>query len=179
MTRKPQSAAIVPIAPRSFAPTQTAMPTIFGPGMNWQRLTTSANSPSLIQRRFSTAIRRAQTIPPPPPIPQSETVRNAVKSAARGTVCSTFCSCAAACVICDLSGIEGGRAATLFMLVRRCKSGYPPVCDSLTTRAAISAKYVLCRRGQQIPGHPKMVRRPSSARRLRSSISGVSTWTDI
>jgi chromate transport protein ChrA len=34
MTRKPQSAAIVPIPPRIFAPTQTAMPTMFGPGMN-------------------------------------------------------------------------------------------------------------------------------------------------
>jgi hypothetical protein len=29
--RKPQSAAIVPMAPRIFAPTQTAMPTMFGP----------------------------------------------------------------------------------------------------------------------------------------------------
>ena len=43
MTRKPETAAIVPTVPRIFAPTHTAIPTMFGPGMNWQRLTMSAN----------------------------------------------------------------------------------------------------------------------------------------
>src|SRR5215831_1722080 len=94
MTRKPEIAAIVPTPPRTFAPMQTAMPMMFGPGMNWQRLTMSANSLSLIQRRFSTAIRRAQTIPPLKP--QSETIRNAVNKAARGTARSTSCLCAQA-----------------------------------------------------------------------------------
>jgi hypothetical protein len=42
---------------------------------------------SLIQRRFSTAMRRAQTMPPPPPTPKSETARNAVNKAERGTAC--------------------------------------------------------------------------------------------
>ena len=75
---------------RIFAPTQTAMPTMLGPGINWQRLTISANSLSVSQRRFSTATRRAQTTPPPP-TPHSETARNAVNKAARGTVCSSCC----------------------------------------------------------------------------------------
>jgi hypothetical protein len=61
----------------------TAMPTMFGPGMNWQRLTMSANSCSLNQRRCSTAMRRAKARPPPKP--QSETVRSAMKSAAMAT----------------------------------------------------------------------------------------------
>src|SRR5262249_41274050 len=65
------------------APMQTAMPMMFGPGMNWQRLTMSANSLSLIQRRFFTAIRRAPTIPALKP--PSETIRNAVNKTARGT----------------------------------------------------------------------------------------------
>src|SRR5215472_16982137 len=92
MTRKPEIAAIVPTPPRTFAPMQTAMPMMFGPGMNWQRLTMSANSLSLIQRRFSTAIRRAQTIPALKP--QSETIRNAVNKAARGTARSSCRRCA-------------------------------------------------------------------------------------
>jgi hypothetical protein len=46
--------------------------------------------------------------------------------------------------------------------------GHWSACVSLTTRAAISLNYVLCRRGQQTPGHTKTVRRPSSAQRLRS-----------
>ena len=37
-----------------------------------------------------------------------------------------------------------------------------------TTRAALSPNYVRYRRGQQTPGHPKTVRRSSSARRSRS-----------
>src|SRR6516225_5034534 len=94
MTRKPATAAMVPIVPRILAPTQTAIPTMFGPGMNWQRLTMSANSRSLIQRRVSTAMRRAQTIPPPPPTPQSETIRKAVNKALRGTAGSSSGYCA-------------------------------------------------------------------------------------
>ena len=81
-----ETAAIAPINPRNFAPTQTATPTTFGPGMNWQRLRMSANSSSLIQRRCSTVIRRAQTSPPPKL--QSETLRNAMNSEASAT-CST------------------------------------------------------------------------------------------
>jgi hypothetical protein len=49
--RKPATAAIASIDPRSFVSTQTAMPTMFGPGINWQRLTVSAKSCSLIHRR--------------------------------------------------------------------------------------------------------------------------------
>ena len=41
-------------------------------------------------------------------------------------------------------------------------------CVSLTTRAAISMNYLACRRGQQTPGHPKTVRRSSSAHYPRS-----------
>lgn len=41
-------------------------------------------------------------------------------------------------------------------------------CVSLTTRGVTLLNYVLCRRGQQTPGAPKTVRRPSSAQRLRS-----------
>jgi hypothetical protein len=34
MIRKPEIAAMVPIRPRIFAPIQTAMPMMFGPGMS-------------------------------------------------------------------------------------------------------------------------------------------------
>ena len=37
--------------PRSFVPTQTAMPTMFGPGRNWHKLTISPKSCSVIHRR--------------------------------------------------------------------------------------------------------------------------------
>jgi transcriptional regulator with XRE-family HTH domain len=53
--------------------------------------------------------------------------------------------------------------AALSILVRSMQVRILASCDSLTTRAAISAKYVLCRRGLQTPGHPKTVRRSSSA----------------
>jgi hypothetical protein len=33
--------------------------------------------------------------------------------------------------------------------------GYQQPCDSLTTRAAISAKYVLCRRDSRLPAIPR------------------------
>jgi hypothetical protein len=38
-------------------------------------------------------MRRAKTIPPPPPTPQSETTRNAVNKAGRGTGCSSSRRC--------------------------------------------------------------------------------------
>ena len=41
-------------------------------------------------------------------------------------------------------------------------------CVRLTTRAAISVHYFPFGRGAQTPGHPKTVRRPSSARRSGS-----------
>jgi GTP-binding protein YchF len=83
------SAAAVPITPRVFAPTQTAMPMMFGPGMHWQRVTISANSSLLSQRRVSTRMRRAQTSPTPP-TPQSAIIRNALKTDIRGTSGSTI-----------------------------------------------------------------------------------------
>jgi hypothetical protein len=89
IARKPHSAAAVPITPRVFAPTQTAMPMMFGPGMHWQRVTISANSSLLSQRRVSTRMRRAQTSPPPP-TPQSAIIRNALKTDIRGTSGSTI-----------------------------------------------------------------------------------------
>jgi hypothetical protein len=89
---KPETAAIAPINPRSFAPTQTATPTMFGPGMNWQRLKISANSSSFIHHRYSTAKRRTQTIPPPKL--QRETLRNVMNSATSVTCSADFRSSA-------------------------------------------------------------------------------------
>jgi hypothetical protein len=40
---KPATAMVAPIAPRNLAPTQTVIPTMFGPGINWQSVKTSAN----------------------------------------------------------------------------------------------------------------------------------------
>jgi hypothetical protein len=93
---KPKRAAIAPLNPRNLAPTQTAMPTTFGPGMNWQRLKTSVNSSSSNQWFCSTAIRRAQTSPPPKL--QSETLRNPMNNAASATCSADF----------RLSAIAGG-----------------------------------------------------------------------
>src|SRR5262245_14205795 len=97
INRNPATAASVPRAPRSLAPVHTAMPMMFGPGMNWQRLTMSANSCSLSHWRCSTPMRRAQTRPPPPPMPNSETLRNATNKAPSGTTssaCSRFAALA-------------------------------------------------------------------------------------
>src|SRR6516225_7253440 len=88
-SRKPAIAASAPSAPRSFVPVQPAIPMIFGPGRNWHRLTISRNSASLSQPRCSTAMRRAQTIPPPKP--NTDTVKNALAmapSGARAGCCS-------------------------------------------------------------------------------------------
>ena|SRR5215471_2570317 len=51
-------------------------------------------------------------------------------------------------------------------------------CDSLTARVSISNSHVLRRRGSQTPGYPKTVRRPSSARRLRSFDLGSAEHMD-
>src|ERR1700736_5182080 len=90
ISTKPDRAARAPIAPRSFAPTQTAMPMTFGPGENWMRLNVSANSCSLIQCRRSTTERRAHTSPPPKL--HKETLRNSANNAASVTRSSEFAS---------------------------------------------------------------------------------------
>src|SRR4029077_11244250 len=73
------SAASAPTGPRNFAPMHTVMLTTFGPGMNWQKLSRSAKSRSLSQRRSSTMMRRTQTIGPPNPY--IDVLRNAINSA--------------------------------------------------------------------------------------------------
>ena len=80
---KPATALTAPIAPRSLAPTQTVIPTMFGPGISWQRVKVSANSCSFIHWHCSTTTRRAQTSPPPKP--HSETLRKPLKRALSGT----------------------------------------------------------------------------------------------
>jgi hypothetical protein len=78
---KPAMPASAPAGPRSRDPTQTAIPTMFGPGMNWQRLSTSAKSSSPSQRRCSTTRRRAKTMPPPPPTLNNATFKKPRNSA--------------------------------------------------------------------------------------------------
>src|SRR5580692_515676 len=80
---KPATALIAPIAPRSLAPTQTVIPTMFGPGISWQRVRVSANSCSSIHCCCSTTARRAQTSPPPNPL--SETLRKPMNRSLSGT----------------------------------------------------------------------------------------------
>src|ERR1051325_5442154 len=62
---------------------QTVTLTTFGPGRNWQKLRTPANSASPNQPRSSTMMRRAQTIGPPKPY--IENFRKGPKSAPQGS----------------------------------------------------------------------------------------------
>src|SRR5271166_163706 len=64
-------------------PTQTVIPTMFGPGISWQRVRVSANFCSSIHCHCSTTTRRAQMRPPPKP--HSETLRKPRKRALSGT----------------------------------------------------------------------------------------------
>src|ERR1700736_4854173 len=81
ITVKPVRLAIAPVIPRNREPTQTATPTMLGPGKNWQRLSISAKSWSSIQHLCSTTRRREKTMPPPPPILKNPTFRNPLNSA--------------------------------------------------------------------------------------------------
>src|SRR5215469_18198309 len=95
---KPAMAVRAPIAPRSLAPTQTAMPTMFGPGISWQRVRVSANSWSSIHCRCSTTTRRAQMRPPPKP--HTETLRKARNNAPNPTSrAELVCGADLACLI--------------------------------------------------------------------------------
>src|ERR1700719_980202 len=80
---KPATALIAPITPRSLAPTHTVIPTMWGPGISWEKVRVSANSCSSIQCCCSTTARRAQTSPPPKPL--SETLRKPTNRSLSGT----------------------------------------------------------------------------------------------
>src|SRR4051812_23039935 len=82
----PTTDAMAPDTPRTRAPKTTEKFATFGPGRNWQSAKTSLNSVALIQRRSSTAIRRAQaSVPPKPKIETMTKLENRLQSVGRGT----------------------------------------------------------------------------------------------
>src|SRR6187549_2222158 len=83
--QSPRTATMAPGTPRTRAPNTTARFATFGPGRNWQSAKTSLNSAGLIQRRSSTAIRRAQArVPPNPKIETMAKLENRLQNVGRG-----------------------------------------------------------------------------------------------
>ncbi len=77
----PASATAAPAAPPKREPNTTEKFTTLGPGRNWDNANASLNSSAVIQRRWSTIMRRAHGSAPPNP--ETETTTKARNSSSR------------------------------------------------------------------------------------------------